>query len=206
MFGSKISVCPPQAKKVLPFGSKIMKFEQFAASESGVGSRNQVLAKLVPTPGPEQVLAWANTRHRGLVSPLYWGCFPPVFCSCIFICIKGVFLKYGLTYIHGRHYTVMFVHDCVSYLYRARIVRNTPTARAIRLGYARKYALAYTERRCTSLGSACATGTRAYASLIQTEYNRKTASSIRSLIRTRIRTVYTSQIHVPRYALRPCNT
>ena len=55
MFGSKINVCPPQAKKILLFGSKIVKFGQFAASESGVGSRNQVLAKLVPTPGPEQL-------------------------------------------------------------------------------------------------------------------------------------------------------
>ena len=55
--GSKISVCPPQAKIILLFGSKIMKFEQFGASESGVGSRNQVLARLILTPGPEQVLA-----------------------------------------------------------------------------------------------------------------------------------------------------
>ena len=57
MFESKISVCPPQAKKTLLFGSKIMKFARFAASESGVGSRNQVLARLILTPGPEQVLA-----------------------------------------------------------------------------------------------------------------------------------------------------
>ena len=71
MFGSKISVCPPEAKKMLLFGSKIMTFAQFAASESGVGSRNQVLAKLVPTLGPEQVLAWANTQPSPVLAILF---------------------------------------------------------------------------------------------------------------------------------------
>ena len=71
MFGSKISVCPPQAKKILLVGYKIMKFVQFSASESGVSQRNQVLAKLVPTPGPEQVLAWANTQPNPVLAILF---------------------------------------------------------------------------------------------------------------------------------------
>ena len=57
MLGVKIRLCPPQAKKILLSGSKIVMFVQFGASESGVGSRNQVLARLILTPGPEQVLA-----------------------------------------------------------------------------------------------------------------------------------------------------
>ena len=68
MFEPKINVCPPQAKKILLFGSKIMKFAQFGASESGVGSRNQVLARLWPTPGPKQVLAWANTQPSSVLA------------------------------------------------------------------------------------------------------------------------------------------
>ena len=51
MLGSKISVCPPQAKKNLLSGSKIVIFVQFGASERGVSPRNQVLARLVLTPG-----------------------------------------------------------------------------------------------------------------------------------------------------------
>ena len=50
---------------------KIVKFAQFAASESGVGSRNQVLARLVPTPGPEQVLDWANTQPSPVLAFLF---------------------------------------------------------------------------------------------------------------------------------------
>ena len=56
VLGSKISVCSPQAKQNLLFGSKIMKCAQFGASEGGVGSRNQVLARLILTPGSEPVL------------------------------------------------------------------------------------------------------------------------------------------------------
>ena len=58
MFGVQ-NQCVPAAgeENFAVFGSKIMKFAQFGASESGVGSRNQVLARLILTPGPEQVLA-----------------------------------------------------------------------------------------------------------------------------------------------------
>ena len=71
MLGSKICVCLPQAKKVLLFGSKIMKNAQFGASKSGVGSRNQVLAKLILTPGSEEVLAWANTWPNSVLATLF---------------------------------------------------------------------------------------------------------------------------------------
>ena len=71
MFESKINVCPPQAKKMLLFGSKIMKCAQFGASESGVGSRNQVLARLIPTPGSEQVLACANTWPISMLAIMF---------------------------------------------------------------------------------------------------------------------------------------
>ena len=57
MLVSKIDVCPPQAKKIWKFWSKIAKFAHFGVSESGVRTAFQVLAKLVLTPGPEQVLA-----------------------------------------------------------------------------------------------------------------------------------------------------
>ena len=57
MLVSKIDVCPPQAKKIWKFWSKIVKFAHFGVSESGVRTAFQVLAKLVLTPGPEQVLA-----------------------------------------------------------------------------------------------------------------------------------------------------
>ena len=53
MFESKINVCPPQAKKILLFGSKIMKFAQFGASESGVGSRNQVFSQALANTWPK---------------------------------------------------------------------------------------------------------------------------------------------------------
>ena len=71
MLGSKISVCPPQAKKKMVFKSKIMKCAQFGASERGVGSRNQVLAKLILTPGSEEVLAWANTWPNSVLATLF---------------------------------------------------------------------------------------------------------------------------------------
>ena len=57
MLVSKIDVSPPQAKKIWKFWSKIAKFAHFGVSESGVRTAFQVLAKLVLTPGPEQVLA-----------------------------------------------------------------------------------------------------------------------------------------------------
>ena len=57
MLGVEIGLCPPQAKKILLSGSKIVIFVQFGASERGVSPQNQVLARLVLTPGPKQVLA-----------------------------------------------------------------------------------------------------------------------------------------------------
>ena len=71
MLGVKISLCPPQAKKILLYGSKIVMLVQFGASDSGVGSRNQVLARLFLTPGPEQVLACSNTWPSSVLANLF---------------------------------------------------------------------------------------------------------------------------------------
>ena len=68
MLGVKIGLCPPQAKKILLSGSKIVIFVQFGASERGVSPRNQVLARLVLTPGSDQVLAWANTQPSSVLA------------------------------------------------------------------------------------------------------------------------------------------
>ena len=61
MLGVKISLCPPQAKKILLSGSKIVMFVQFGASESGVGSRNQVLA--LSNTSQRQVLVYGMAWH-----------------------------------------------------------------------------------------------------------------------------------------------
>lgn len=53
------------------FVSKIMNSAQFGASESGVGPPNQVLARLIPTPGSKQVLAWANTQPNSVLASLF---------------------------------------------------------------------------------------------------------------------------------------
>ena len=68
MLGVKIGLCPPQAKKILLSGSKIVIFVQFGASERGVSPRNQVLARLVLTPGPKQVLACSNTWPNSVLA------------------------------------------------------------------------------------------------------------------------------------------
>ena len=71
MLGSKICVCPPQAKNFLLFGSKMITNAQFGASKSGVGSRNQALAKLILTPGSKEVLAWAKTWPNPVLANLF---------------------------------------------------------------------------------------------------------------------------------------
>ena len=71
MLGVKIGLCPPQAKKILLSGSKIVIFVQFGASERGVSPRNQVLARLVLTPGPKQVLACSNTWPNSVLAQVF---------------------------------------------------------------------------------------------------------------------------------------
>ena len=71
MLVSKIDVWPPQAKKIWKLGSKIVKFAHYGVSESGVGSENQVLAKLVLTPGSGQVLACSNTWPISVLANLF---------------------------------------------------------------------------------------------------------------------------------------
>ena len=71
MLGVKIGLCPPQAKKILLSGSKIVIFVQFGASERGVSPRNQVLARHVLTPGPKRVLACSNTWPNSVLATLF---------------------------------------------------------------------------------------------------------------------------------------
>ena len=43
----------------------------FALQKAAVGAPNQVLAKLVLTPGSEQVLAWANTQPSLVLATVF---------------------------------------------------------------------------------------------------------------------------------------
>ena len=43
----------------------------FALQKAAVGAPNQVLAKLVLTPGSEEVLAWANTWPSSVLANLF---------------------------------------------------------------------------------------------------------------------------------------
>ena len=121
MLVSKINVCSPQAKKIWKFCSKIVKFAHFGVSESGVRTAFQVLAKLVLTPGPEQVLACVqHLAHLSVSIPVptpfkRWNRTPrrsvrSVVCRCRIRCVS---------YRHGcepntRHVLALCVFQLVS--------------------------------------------------------------------------------------------